>query len=148
MNKNQINHLTYPYAVNKKVKKINLFVTVRILLHILSQENRPLRSVAQKVLKDSYKMHQNYPEIESLASLIENGLLEIGGIEKYWARAKVIKRQRGCCVSVKSTCKRKNESVFTVNTGGDKVDLVMPLLIKRGKIINHSAVIFDFDRSN
>ena len=126
MNKNQRNQLPYTYTVNKKIKKINLFVTVRILLQILSQENRPLRSVAQNVLKDSYKMHQKYPQFLSLSSLIQRGLLEITGIERYWKKSKLIQRQRGYSVSAKYVCKIKNESVFTVKTGGDEVDLFIP----------------------
>ena len=56
------------------MNKLNLFVTVRILLQILSKENPRLRMVAQKVLKDSYKLHQRYPEGISLAILIKTGL--------------------------------------------------------------------------
>merc|ERR1712232_185407 len=115
MNMNQIDQLSCTYTLDKQFRKINLFLIVRILLHILSKENRRLRYVAQQVLKDSYKIHQKCPESQSLASLIENGLLEIDGIEKYWKKAMLMQRQKGCSVSVKSISRRNNESIFTVN---------------------------------
>jgi len=80
------------------------------------------------VLKDSYKLHQRHPKTASLASLIEIGLRENVG-EKYWRRAKAIQRKE-CSVSVKSICRGNKQSVFTVNTGSNKIDLEMPLNIR------------------
>lgn len=112
-------------TINAKINKLNLFVTVRILLRLLSKENPRLRLQAQKALKDSHKLHQSYPEVASLASLIEIGLREAVG-ESYWNKAKAIQR-RECSVSVKSVCRRKNQSVFAVNYGSNKVNLALPL---------------------
>ena len=112
------------FAINAKMNKLNLFVTVRILLRLLSKENPRLRLQAQKALKDSYKLHQSYPEVTSLSSLIEIGLREAVG-ESYWNRAKAIQR-RECSVSVKSVCSNKNQSVFAVSYGNNKVNLAIP----------------------
>ena len=117
----QLNQKPSSSTTERRMNKLNLFVTVRILLQILLKENPRLRMVAQKVLKDSYKLHQRYPEGISLATLIETGLRELVG-EKYWIKANAIQR-RECSVSVKSVCKRKNQYVFTVNTSGKKIDL-------------------------
>ena len=100
-------------VVNRKMNKINLFITVRILLQILSKENPRMRIVAQKALKDSYKLHQKYPEVTSLASLIEISLREAVG-EKYWMKAQAIQR-RGCSASVKSLTKKRNQSIFELS---------------------------------
>ena len=109
INGNQIDSSYTKTNLHRKINKLNLFATVRILLHVLSNENPPLRMVAQKVLKDSYKLHQRYSEVTSLAALIEIGLREVVG-EKYWAKAKAIQRRK-CSVSFKSACKKSVDLV-------------------------------------
>jgi len=129
MHGKQIDQIPCMHTVKRKMNKLNLFVTVRILLHVLSKENQHLRMIAQKVLKDSHKFHQSHPEVTSLAELIETGLRqEIG--EKYWKMARAIQR-RECSVSVKSVCKTKNQSVFTVGRKGNEIALMMPLHAKK-----------------
>ena len=91
MNGQRYNQLSCSSATGRKINRIELFFTTRILLHILSKENPKLRIIAQKVLRDSYKCHQTYPEETCLASLIETGLREVVG--EYWYKANGIRRQ-------------------------------------------------------
>ena len=89
MNVQQWDQLPHGPDVGRKIKRINLFLTVKILLHTLSKEESRLRMIAQKVLKDSYKFHHTYPEETSVAELIETGLKEAVG-DELWNKAAMI----------------------------------------------------------
>ena len=120
-----MNQLSVPITANRRMNKIRLLVTIRILLQILSKENRHLHMIAQKVLKDCHKFHHVYPEVAPLSELIEKGLRKAID-EKYWNKAKAIQCLE-CSVSLKSVCKKKNQSVFTVRQEDNEILIVMPL---------------------
>ena len=124
MNRPQITQLQST-NVSRNMNKLNLFVTIRISLHLLLKENPRLRVIAQKAIKDYYKLHQNYKEVLSLATLIEIRIREAVG-EKYWKKAKAI-QYRKYSVLLKSTSRKKNKSTFTINTGSNNINITMPL---------------------
>jgi len=123
------------------INRLQLFATVKILLQYLSKEKPHLRYVAQKVLKDCHKQHQqlnknNCNNNITLAELIEKRLRETVG-EKCWRIAKTI-QQRQCSISLKSINRHKNQTEFIVTRSGpgdretntaaaNQITLIVPL---------------------
>lgn len=125
------------------INRLQLFATVKILLQFLSKEKPHLRYVAQKVLKDCYKQHQNNRNNSvTLAELIERRLRETVG-EKCWRIAKTM-QHRQCSISLNSINKQKNQSEFIVTRGrgnednddkenNNKITLIVPLIDSNNK---------------
>jgi len=107
------------------INRLQLFATVKILLKFLAKEKPHLRFVAQKVLKDCHKQHQN-DKSSSLAELIERRLRETVG-EKLWRMARTI-QQRQCSISLKSIDQKSKRSEFIVRgKNNNMITLIVPL---------------------